>query len=48
MLPRRQRIGYAHPLDAFRAVMIAFVFATLLVPLLQNVAPTKAASSAAH
>jgi DHA2 family multidrug resistance protein len=25
--------------DAFRAIMIAFVIATLLVPLLRNVAP---------
>jgi DHA2 family multidrug resistance protein len=28
--------------DAFRAIMIAFVVATLLVPLLRNVAPTPA------
>ena len=33
--------------DAFRAIMIAFVLATLLVPLLRNVAP-KAAPSDAH
>ena len=28
--------------DAFRAIMIAFVIATLLVPLLRNVAPSGA------
>jgi DHA2 family multidrug resistance protein len=33
--------------DAFRAIMVAFVVATLLVPLLRNVAP-KAAPSDAH
>jgi DHA2 family multidrug resistance protein len=33
--------------DAFRAIMAAFVVATLLVPLLRNVAP-KAAPSDAH
>ena len=32
--------------DAFRAIMIAFVIATLLVPLLRNVAPSGAGSSA--
>jgi DHA2 family multidrug resistance protein len=34
--------------DAFRAIMIAFVIATLLVPLLRNVVPTGSASSQAH
>jgi DHA2 family multidrug resistance protein len=34
--------------DAFRAVMLAFIIATLLVPFLRNVAPSKRASSAAH
>jgi DHA2 family multidrug resistance protein len=34
--------------DAFRAIMIAFVIATLLVPLMRNVVPTGAASSHAH
>jgi DHA2 family multidrug resistance protein len=34
--------------DAFRAIMIAFVVATLLVPLLRNVVPTAPASSQAH
>ena len=34
--------------DAFRFIMIAFVIATLLVPLLRNVVPTAPASSQAH
>jgi DHA2 family multidrug resistance protein len=34
--------------DAFRAIMIAFVIATLLVPLMRNVVSTGAASSQAH
>jgi len=34
--------------DAFRAIMIAFVIATLVVPLLRNVAPSGAGSSQAH
>jgi len=34
--------------DAFRAIMIAFVVATLLVPLLRRVAPTKVAPADAH
>ncbi len=34
--------------DAFRAIMVAFVIATLLVPLLRNVAPAKAPPAAAH
>jgi DHA2 family multidrug resistance protein len=34
--------------DAFRVIMIAFVIATLLVPLMRNVVPTGAASSHAH
>jgi DHA2 family multidrug resistance protein len=34
--------------DAFRVIMIAFVIATLLVPLMRNVVPTGAASSQAH
>ncbi|MFT3731624.1 MAG: DHA2 family efflux MFS transporter permease subunit [Hyphomicrobium sp.] len=34
--------------DAFRAVMIAFIIATVLVPLLRNVAPGKAPSSGGH
>jgi MFS transporter, DHA2 family, multidrug resistance protein len=34
--------------DAFRAIMIAFVIATLLVPLLRNVAPAPTPSADAH
>ena len=34
--------------DAFRAILITFVVATLLVPLMRNVMPTPAASSQAH
>ena len=34
--------------DAFRFIMIAFVIATLLVPLLRNVVPTAPASLQAH
>jgi hypothetical protein len=34
--------------DAFRAIMIAFVIATLLVPLLRNVAPSGGAASQAR
>jgi DHA2 family multidrug resistance protein len=34
--------------DAFRAIMAAFVVATLLVPLLRKVAPAKAAPADAH
>jgi MFS transporter, DHA2 family, multidrug resistance protein len=34
--------------DAFRAIMVAFVVATLLVPLLRNVVPAKAAPADAH
>ena len=34
--------------DAFRAIMVAFVVATLLVPLLRKVAPAKAAPAEAH
>jgi DHA2 family multidrug resistance protein len=34
--------------DAFRAIMIAFVVATLLVPLMRNIAPTATAASQAH
>ncbi len=34
--------------DAFRAIMIAFVVATLLVPLLRNVTSAPAAAAAAH
>jgi DHA2 family multidrug resistance protein len=34
--------------DAFRAIMIAFVVATLLVPLLRKVGPTKATPAEAH
>jgi MFS transporter, DHA2 family, multidrug resistance protein len=34
--------------DAFRAIMIAFVIATLLVPLLRNIAAPKPASAASH
>ena len=35
--------------DAFRAIMLAFIAATLLVPFLRRVgAPTPAASAAAH
>jgi DHA2 family multidrug resistance protein len=34
--------------DAFRAVMIAFVIGTLLVPLLRNIAPSKPANAPSH
>jgi DHA2 family multidrug resistance protein len=34
--------------DAFRAIMIAFIVATLLVPLLRNVAASPAPASASH
>ncbi len=34
--------------DAFRAIMIAFVIATLLVPLMRNVAAPKAPAQASH
>jgi MFS transporter, DHA2 family, multidrug resistance protein len=34
--------------DAFRAIMVAFVIATLLVPLLRNVTPPSAPSANAH
>jgi MFS transporter, DHA2 family, multidrug resistance protein len=34
--------------DAFRVIMVAFVIATLLVPLLRNIAPTASAASQAH
>ena len=34
--------------DAFRAIMIAFVVATLLVPLLRNIVPVRAPSADAH
>ena len=34
--------------DAFRAVMLAFIVATLLVPLLRKVAAPKTAAPAAH
>ena len=34
--------------DAFRAIIAAFVVATLLVPLLRNVAPGKAPAAASH
>jgi DHA2 family multidrug resistance protein len=34
--------------DAFRAIMVAFMVAALLVPLLRAVAPPKAAAPAAH
>jgi MFS transporter, DHA2 family, multidrug resistance protein len=34
--------------DAFRAIMIAFVIATLFVPLMRNVAAPKAAAAEAH
>jgi DHA2 family multidrug resistance protein len=34
--------------DAFRAVMIAFVIATLLVPLMRNIAAPKAAPTESH
>jgi len=32
--------------DAFRAIMVAFAIATVLVPLMQNVAPTRAPPNA--
>jgi DHA2 family multidrug resistance protein len=34
--------------DAFRAIMIAFVIATFLVPLMRNVMPPKSPSSQGH
>jgi MFS transporter, DHA2 family, multidrug resistance protein len=34
--------------DAFRAIMVAFIVATALVPLLRNVAPAKAPAQGAH
>jgi MFS transporter, DHA2 family, multidrug resistance protein len=34
--------------DAFRAIMLAFIAATLLVPLLRNVAAVKAPAAASH
>jgi DHA2 family multidrug resistance protein len=34
--------------DAFRAIMVAFVIATMLVPLLRKVTPPKAAPTGAH
>ena len=34
--------------DAFRAIMVAFIVATLLVPLLRQVAPAKAPAAEAH
>ena len=34
--------------DAFRVIMIAFVIATLLVPLMRNVAAPKAPAQASH
>jgi DHA2 family multidrug resistance protein len=34
--------------DAFRAIMVAFIAATVLVPLLRQVAPAKAPSAASH
>jgi DHA2 family multidrug resistance protein len=34
--------------DAFRAIMLAFIGATLLVPMLRQVAPPKAPPQAAH
>jgi DHA2 family multidrug resistance protein len=34
--------------DAFRAIMITFVVATFLVPLLRNVAPPKSVSASSH
>jgi hypothetical protein len=34
--------------DAFRAIMLAFIVATLLVPLLRNIAAPTALSSNAH
>ncbi len=34
--------------DAFRAIMLAFIIATLLVPLLRKVTPPKAAPAASH
>jgi DHA2 family multidrug resistance protein len=34
--------------DAFLAIMVAFVFATLLVPFLRNVGPPKLPAQAAH
>jgi DHA2 family multidrug resistance protein len=34
--------------DAFRAIMIAFIIATFLVPLLRNVAPPASATAQSH
>jgi hypothetical protein len=37
-----------HNADAFLAIMIAFIVATLLVPLMRNIAPGGAAPSRSH
>jgi DHA2 family multidrug resistance protein len=34
--------------DAFRAIMVAFIIATALVPLLRKVVPSKAPSANGH
>jgi DHA2 family multidrug resistance protein len=34
--------------DAFRTIMLAFVVATLLVPLMRKVAPAAPAAASAH
>ena len=44
-LPRGLDLAYA---DAFRAIMVAFVFATLLVPFMPNVAAQKVPAQASH
>ena len=34
--------------DAFLAIMVCFIFATMLVPFLRNVGPAKVPAQAAH
>ena len=38
-------VAYA---DAFLAIMVCFIFATMLVPFLRNVGPAKVPAAAAH
>ena len=44
-LPRSATLAFA---DAFRAIMLAFIVVTFLVPLLRNVAAPKTAGSGGH
>jgi MFS transporter, DHA2 family, multidrug resistance protein len=43
--PEASTLAYA---DAFRAIMVAFILATFLVPFLRNVAPSNASSAQGH